>query len=348
MSSIKKSLTCVATACALNVMSGVLPAQAGDSVTFASWGGSYQAAQKKALLDPTAKKIGITFKEATHHGLAEVRSQVLSGAVQWDIVDLGATDCAQGAKEDLFEKLNYSVIDASAIDPEMAKSHWVSLLYYSTVMAYNSEKYKDNPPKSWADFWDVENFPGSRALRGSPVGTLEIALLADGVKGDQLKPYDVDRAFSSLEKIKPHVDVWWASGAQTAQLVKDGEIDMLAIWSNRLTSAMKDGAKAGFTFNQGLANADCLVVPKGAPNKVNAMKAINEFLKPELQAAITKLVDIGPANPNAVSIGNFSSEKLKLIPSSLENMKTQEFQDIVWWGSNGAKMKERWDNFITQ
>lgn len=324
------------------------PAAAAGTVTFASWGGSYQEAQAKALLDPTAKKLGIEFKEATHKGLAEVRSQVLSGAVEWDIVDLGATDCAQGAKEGLFEPLDYSVIDASAVDPAMAKEHWVALVYYSTVLAYDSEKYKDNPPQSWADFWDVEKFPGSRALRGSPIGTMEIALLADGVAPENLKPYDVDRAFASLDKIKDHIDVWWGSGAQSAQLIKDGEVDMIGIWSNRLTSAIKDGAKAGFTFHQGLANADCLVVPKGAPNKDAAMKAINEFLKPEQQAAITGLIDIGPVNPAAVEVGGFSDEKLRFIPSSPENMKTQAFQDIVWWGSEGAAIKERWDNFITR
>lgn len=330
------------------VAASAAAAQAADTVTFASWGGSYQEAQAEALLAPAAKALGIEFKEASHKGLAELRSQVLSGAVQWDIVDLGATDCAQGSVEGLFEPLDYSVIDASDVAPEMAQEHWVALIYYSTVLAYNSEKYKDNPPQSWADFWDVEKFPGTRALRGSPIGTMEIALLADGVEPENLKPYDVDRAFASLEKIKPHVDVWWTSGAQSAQLIRDGEVDMLGIWSNRLTSAIKDGAKAGFTFNQGLANADCLVVPKGAPNKELAMKAINEFLKPDNQAAITKLIDIGPVNPKAVALGGFSEEKLSLMPSTDENMKTQAFQDFAWWGENGAEIKEQWDNFITQ
>lgn len=341
------SRTTLTVATALTVWT-IGSANAADTVTFASWGGSYQEAQAKSLLDPTAKTLGIQFKEATHKGLAEVRSQVLSGAVEWDIVDLGATDCAQGATEGLFEPLDYSVIDASAVDPAMAKDHWVALVYYSTVLAYNSEKYKDNPPQSWADFWNVDKFPGSRSLRGSPIGTVEIALLADGVAPENLKPYDVDRAFASLEKIKKHVDVWWGSGAQSAQLIKDGEVDMIGIWSNRLTSAIKDGAKAGFTFHQGLANADCLVVPKGAPNKVAAMKAINEFLKPEQQAAITALIDIGPVDPAAVKLGGFTGEKLGFIPSSAENMKTQAFQDIVWWGDNGAALKERWDNFITR
>ena len=37
--------------------------------------------------------------------------------------------------------------------------------------------------------------------------------MADGVPWDKVYPMDIDRAFKSLDRIKPHVDVWWTSGA---------------------------------------------------------------------------------------------------------------------------------------
>ena len=52
------------------------------------------------------------------------------------------------------------------IPKELVQSHWVGFTAYSTVLAWNKEVYKDNPPKSWADFLDVEKFPGTRALCG--------------------------------------------------------------------------------------------------------------------------------------------------------------------------------------
>ena len=45
--------------------------------------------------------------------------------------------------------------------------------------------------------------------------------MAAGVAPDKLYPLDVDRAFKKLEEIKPHITVWWTSGAQSAQLLKD-------------------------------------------------------------------------------------------------------------------------------
>ncbi len=61
-----------------------------------------------------------------------------------------------------------------------------------------------------------------------------MALIADGVPVDKLYPLDVDRAFKKLEQLKPHVLVWWSSGAQSAQVLKDGEVDMVAAWNGRI------------------------------------------------------------------------------------------------------------------
>ncbi len=72
-------------------------------------------------------------------------------------------------------------------------------LLWSTVLTYNAQKLKQ-APKSWADFWNVKDYPGKRALRKSAKFTLEIALLADGVKREDLytvlaTPEGVERAF---------------------------------------------------------------------------------------------------------------------------------------------------------
>ncbi len=57
------------------------PAQAGESVTVASWGGSFHEAERKAFYEPAAKALGITIKEDTTNGIADVRAQVMANAV---------------------------------------------------------------------------------------------------------------------------------------------------------------------------------------------------------------------------------------------------------------------------
>lgn len=109
-------------------------------------------------------------------------------------------------------------------------------------------------------------------------------------------PGGIERAIKKIKELKPHVAVWWASGAQHAQLMKDGEVDMITGWNGRFDAVAKDGAKVAYTFNQGLADYDCYAIPKGAPNKANAMKFLSEISKPPYQAELTKYITYGPTN----------------------------------------------------
>jgi len=324
-------------------------AAAGDSITFASWGGSFQDAERKAFLEPAAAALGITIKEDTLNGLADVRAQVQSGSPQWDIAELGSNSCAQAIKEGIVEPLDFSVINTDGIDEAVIGSHWIGIIYYATVMGWNTETYGSNPPKDWADFFNTDKFPGDRAMYAKPYYNLETALLADGVPVDKLYPLDVERGFKLLEGIKPHVSVWWKSGAQSAQLAKDGEVDMLNVWNGRIGNAMKDGAKADYTFNQALLDYDCLVVPKGAKNVELAMKAINEFLKPENQAELPFHIDYGPVNSKAYDVPNkITPEMAKKLPSAPENASRSVVFSATWWVGRMNELQERFDLFIQE
>ena len=322
--------------------------RAQEDITMVSWGGVYQEAERKALYEPAAEKLGIVIKEDTLSGIADVRSQVLSGAVAWDIIELGSSSCAQGANEGLFEELDFDVIDTTGYAPGTYDDHWIGVMYYSTVLAWNTDKYGENGPQSWADFWDVEKFPGSRSLYNSPGSMLEIALIADGVPTEELYPIDVDRAFAKLEEIKPHIDVWWTSGAQSAQLIKDGEVDMLALWVSRVVGVVKDGAHADYTFNEGMLDFGCLAVPKGTKNKALAMKVLAEFVSPDLQANLPLHIDYGPVNMLAFDTGKIPPETLATLNSSPANAKLQWVYNVNYWAENMPTIRERWDGFVQE
>jgi len=174
-------------------------ARAEDSITVSSWGRAYQDAQRVSIVEPTAKALGITIKEDTTNGLDDVRLQVAGNAVKWDLVELGSDECSRGTKEGLFEKLDYNIIKSDGIDPKLVHDDWIGITYYSVVLIYRTDKYGDNGPKNWADFWNVEKFPGKRALGNFATETLTVAALADGVPPDKVYPMDLDRAFKSLE-----------------------------------------------------------------------------------------------------------------------------------------------------
>jgi len=327
---------------------GTTGAAAEGTITFTSFGGAFQDAQRQALLEPTAEAMNITILEDTLTGIAEVRAQVMAGAVTWDIVDLGLADCAAAEAEGILEPLDFDIISVEGFDEAAYSDSWAGIIYFSTVLAYDNELYGDNPPQSWADFWDVENFPGARSLRNVPVGTLEIALLADGVPPDEIYPLDLERAFEKMEEIRPHIDVWWTSGAQSAQLIADGEVDMLSIWNGRLDAVVDDGINAGYTYNQGIAALDCLAIPRGAPNKDLAMEALAMMLAPEQQANMPQYINYGPTTSLAFDVGVITEEQMAVSPSAPENLAVQVITDSDWWAENRQRVQEMWDDFITR
>ena len=326
---------------------------AAQEITVASWGGAYTHAQSEALFKPAAKALNITIKEETFGGMSDVRLKVKANAVEWDIVVSGSGSAARAAEEGLLELLDYDLIDVSDFYPGLYQPHCVGNDVFSTVMAWNTETYGDNGPKNWADFWDVKRFPGTRAYRNKVAGALEPALMADGVPPDQV--YEVlsteagiRRALDKIRELKPHIAVWWSSGAQHAQLMKDGEVDMTTGWNGRFDVAMADGAGADYTFNQAMLDFDCHAIPKGAPNKALAMKVLAEITKPKYQADFVKYITYGPTNRAAYDLGTIDATLARKLPSHPDNVKLQLPINLEWYRQHETAASALYQDMLTE
>ena len=338
--SMGSTLLCMSVACAM-------PAVA-DQITFVSQGGSYQEAQTKAILDPAAKRLNITIKQdSVPDAWPLVKAQGDAGKPVWDVIDTPPSNCLRGGREGLIEPLDLAKIPNAAKMPEAYRTPYsVAYEFYSSVIGYNSRSLKKTP-QSWADFWNVEDFPGTRALRNDPMGTLEAALLSDGVPRDKLYPLDVDRAYKRLEQIKPDIAVWWSSGGQSAQLLSDGEVDMLMIWNGRVSAVRKDNPDVDFTYNDGILQNTQLCILKNAPNYATAVKFVNEAISPDLQANLPLYIDYGPGNPAAFDTGKLDAERARQLPSAPDNAARQAMLSEEWWSSaQGIAAKDRWLKFV--
>lgn len=323
------------------------------SVTIASWGGSFQEAQSKALFEPAEANTGIEVRQETYGGMSDVRLQVRTNQVTFDIVTSGRGSAARAGAEGLLEELDYSIIDISNFLPEMASEYCVGSSVFSTVYAWNTDTYGDNGPQSWADFWDVEKFPGTRAYRNKVAGALEPALMADGVPPEEVyevlsSEEGIERALDKIRELKPHIAVFWSSGAQQAQLMKDGEVDMTTGWNGRFDNAAKDGAKVAHSFYQGLYDADCFAIPKGAPNKDVAMEFLAEISKAEYQDDLPKYIAYGPTNMLAYETGVITPEVAATLPSAPENAAMQLPISLEWYAEWETIASEMYAEMLTE
>lgn len=323
------------------------------SITIASWGGSYQEAQSKALFQPASANTGIAVKEETYGGMSDVRLQVSSGQVTLDIVASGSGSAARAGAEGLLEELDYNIIDVSTFYPTLKSKYCVGGDVFSTVYAWNTETYGEDGPQSWADFWDVEKFPGKRAYRGKVAGALEPALMADGVAPEDVyevlgSEEGIERALDKIRELRPHIDVFWSSGAQHAQLMKDGEVDMTTGWNGRFDNAAKDGAKVMYSFKQALLDYDCFAIPKGAPNKDVAMEFLAEISKAEYQDDLPKYITYGPTNKAAYDTGVIDAATAAALPSSPANAALQLPVSLDWYAEWETVAAEMYQEMLTE
>jgi putative spermidine/putrescine transport system substrate-binding protein len=325
----------------------------GKQLTIVSWGGAYQESQRKAYYEPYTAEKGVKIIEEEYDGeLGKVKAMVDAKQVTWDVVDVDLAHALAGCDEGLLEKIDYSkILDKSKFLPGTAYDCAVGSISYSTIYAYDGDKITSNPPTTIADFFDTTKWPGKRGLLKKPFGTLEAALMADGVAaGDVYKvlgtPEGVDRAFKKLDTIKNDI-VWWEAGAQAPELLAKGEVAMTAAWNGRIYNANKqDGKHFVIVWDGQLLDWDLWSIPVGTPNLDLAYDFIKFASDAKNMSQQSKYIAYGPTNVDAVPL--IAPDVLKDLPVAPENMKNALPNDGQFWADNNEELTKRFNAWLSQ
>ncbi len=319
---------------------------AGRTLTVTSWGGEYEDAQVRAIFEPFARLTGAEIDtESTE--LDKLRENVQDGDIEWDVCDVLAEDVLPLANVGLLEPIDYSIVNADGLFPEAASEFAVISSYFSTLLSFRADAWPGvADPQSWADFWDESHYPGPRGLYRDPRTTLEFALLADGVPMDALYPLDVDRAFASLDKIRPSLTLFWEQGAQAAQSLTTGDMTMVSAWHNRILGIEDEGAPVKLVWSGGALSGDAWVIPRGAPNLDVAMDFINFATRPEVCAAFATYAPFGPVNTHAFAL--LPEAITATLPTAPAQRSVQFVVDYEWWFKHLDTVAIRFENWLTE
>jgi putative spermidine/putrescine transport system substrate-binding protein len=315
-------------------------------LVIASYGGAYQDAQREAMFKPFASQHGVKIVEDSHTGdLGKIEAMVKSGSIAWDIADVETSLMLRGARAGLFEPIDRSSLPVAELEPSSLNDYGVGVVYWSTVLAFNTRVFPEGRPRprSWREFWDTQRFPGPRSLRNTPRSTLEFALLADGVEMANLYPLDVDRAFRSLGRIRPFVQLWWDAGSQPPQALAAGSVVLASSFSGRIDAARKAGNPVAFNWPQGLVDLDWWVIPKGTKKKDMAMQFISFASQRGPQAAITEFIPYGPINRQAFEL--IPETRKATLPTFPSNFAQQVVLNSAWWLEHEQEIEQRWDSW---
>jgi putative spermidine/putrescine transport system substrate-binding protein len=321
-------------------------------MTIVSWGGAYSASQQAAYHDPYMALTGVKIinDESSAEAVAKLRAMKEAGNITWDVVDVVASDAIRLCDEGLAMEIDADTQLAPAPDGTPASEDFGDLLVsecfipqivYSTTFGYRTDKVPE-PPTSVCAVFDLEKFPGKRSLEKRPINNLEWALYCDGVAKEDI--YDVleteegqARAFAKLDTIKDSV-VWWSAGAETPQLLADGEVVMGSTYNGRLFALIEEQKQpVAMLWDMQVFDLDGWIIPAGLPEERRKRALHYVYFATDTQrlADQAKYISYGPARKSSAPLvskhAKLGIDMAPHMPTDPNNAKNTLLYNYEWW-----------------
>ena len=342
-----------------------------SDMVLVSWGGSYQNSQQKAYVEPyLAMNEGVTaiWDESSAEAVAKLRAMNEAGNVTWDLVDVVASDAMRLCDEGLAIELDHDAILPPAPDGTPATEDFGDLIVsdcfvpqivYSTTFGYRTDKVGDTPPTSVCAIFDLEAYPGKRSLQKRPIDNMEWALYCDGVGKDDIystlgTDEGVAQALAKLDTIKDSV-IWWSAGAETPQLLADGEVVMGSTFNGRLFSAIAEqNQPIGMLWDLQSFDLDGWIVPAGlSPEReARALDFLAFATDTQRLADQAKYISYGPARKSSAPlVGKHATLGIDMaphMPTDPANSQRVHIYDYEWWADNRDDLDAKFQAWLAQ
>lgn len=327
-------------------------AYAKERVVIATTGGTYEKALRDAWFIPFTNETGIevvTVSATDAEKRAKVTAMVQTNNVTWDLYLDGEIQAGSDAHYEITEDLSEycrQFDDDTNLVADACTRGGARLQSTATLLAYKPGG-NGSDPKTWADMWNVDKFPGGRAFPNfdDPWRVLAAALLADGVAKEELFPIDVDRAFRKLDEIRPAVQLWWKTGDQSVQGFRNDEYRLGQIWLTRAKALQAEGFDIGWSYDGAFLVGDRIALIRGAKNRENALKLITYWLKnPSVQAKACEALSCTPPSQQAIFM--MSQKARDSLPSSSDVERRIIAPDAQWINANMSMLIQRWNEWI--
>ncbi len=210
-------------------------------------------------------------------------------------------------------------------------------------------------PRDWAGFFDGEAFSGTRALPRGARGTLEIALMGDGVPvGDVYALLATEagttQAFDALDKLAAQTQIiFWDRPADLAALMGSGSVEAAAMPNVQAALMSQDRAAAehvSLHFHGQVYRIQRLLLLAGTAGQADALAVMQRVLSPRTQAALALSLMAGPVNLDAYR--QLPKDHAALLPTAPAHRisDTGLEEDADFWAEHGPRLTERFHDWL--
>ncbi len=337
------------------------------SMTLVSWGGAYQKSQVLAYAEPYKAMhpgLEIVWDESSAEAVAKLRAMNEAGNITWDVVDVVAADAIRLCDEGLAMEIDPDTMLAPAPDGTPASEDFGDLLVsdcfipqivYSTTFGYRTDMVPEgvSPPDDICDVWDLKTYPGKRSLEKRPINNMEWALYCDGVAKDEI--YDVlatpegqERALRKLDEIKDQV-IWWSAGADTPQLLADGEVFMGSTYNGRLYSVIVEQKQpVAMLWDMQVFDLDGWIIPDGLPeDRLNrALDFVYFATDTQRLADQAKYISYGPARKSSAPL--VPDNMKPHMPTDPNNAKNTLLYNYEFWADYRDDIDAKFQSWLAK
>ena len=366
-----KTLALATTAITMVAGGAAADGHMANEMTLVSWGGAYQQSQINAYSDPYVamnEGLSVVWDESSAEAVAKLRAMNEAGNITWDVVDVVAADAIRLCDEGLALEIDHDEMLAPGDDGSSASDDFGDLIVsdcfipqivYSTTFGYRTDMVGDTPPTDVCAIFDTETYPGQRSLERNPIANLEWALICDGVAIEDV--YDVleteegqDRAFAKLETIKDQV-IWWSAGADTPQLLADGEVVIGSTYNGRLFSAIEEqGQPIGMLWDWQMFDLDGWIIPAGlSPEReARALDFVRFATDTQRLADQAKYISYGPARASSAPLvsthAELGIEMAPHMPTDPANAQNTFLFNYEWWADYRDDLDAKFQSWLAQ
>ncbi len=257
----------------------------GESLTYLAWGGSYGRAQRQAYFLPFQEKFRITINEYIPRAGITPRPT----PTPYHFTEPGGEYIHQHGNKGDIEELNPAIHNGYILGfPEVARNSWSGGggIVYSTGLAYNlgaiDDLWDGQKPSSWADFWNIDRFPGNRSLDLRSGGDEALFFAQFALNPDilatpesrqayaSLGEEQIDQSFAKLEEISTDIDIWQNTVDECPKMLISGELDICATWNHRIWNAQQEvvGESIHYCYECGhIIQTSVFTIPQGIYDK---------------------------------------------------------------------------------